>query len=194
MSVTGIGNTGMNQPLIFLPGGISISRGSSVNNEFSASAVLDLSQPAQVFGKLQQLSVNDPERFSQLMTDVADKFDAAAQEEGDSSTGRMLGNMASQFRTAAETGDPSKMPSPGQGGPSGGQGPPPPGGMQGGGKSSGAMMRGISSYKQNESEESDTLLDLINSLNSSSDSTSSSWASSLKVLFSDIADLIDSSV
>jgi hypothetical protein len=98
---------------------------------YSQSDSVDLSKPAQLFSKLQELAKSDPEKFKQVCADIAEKLKAASQE----TTGRdanMLADLAQKFQNVADGGDISQL-----------QPPPPPSFSQSG---------GVSAYSQQQDE------------------------------------------
>ncbi len=76
----------------------------------------EMSNPAELMSKLQQLQEEDPEQFQTVMDQIADELEAAAAEE-EEETGQTsrLSDLAAKFREAAESGDLSIL-----------QPPPPP--------------------------------------------------------------------
>jgi HSP90 family molecular chaperone len=69
---------------------------------------VDLSQAAQVFSKLQDLSQSDPAKFKQITANISSQLKA----EADQSTGAaqtFLSNLAGKFQTASQTGSTSAL-------------------------------------------------------------------------------------
>jgi hypothetical protein len=84
--------------------GASTSPASSTDS----SGSVDLSQAAQFFSKLQNLSQTAPARFKQLTAKISSELQTAAQ----SATGSdqtFLSNLANRFKTASQTGNPSTL-------------------------------------------------------------------------------------
>jgi hypothetical protein len=77
---------------------------------------MQASGPAEMMNKLQTLQVEDPEKFQDVMNQIANEIESAASEEEDTtgSTSR-LNYLAAKFREAAKSGDLSIL-----------QPPPPP--------------------------------------------------------------------
>jgi len=136
---------------------------------------LDLSNPSQLLSKLSQLQSTDPEKFKELMSDIADSLSEAADEAGaDTQEGIILSDFAAKFKSAGETGDLSSL-----------QPPPPPPPPQG------SDMSKIAQYSQNSSNsEASTLLDLLQLLESDSEDSSSSTSLFSKNTLSSIEDLL----
>ncbi len=119
---------------------------------------LSISSPGDLLSKLSQLQESDPEAFKTLMTEIADKLETAASETDDTNEAAVLSDLASKFETAGETGDLSEL-----------QPPPPPD------QSEGTDAGKIAQYLMNSSSTSEetTLVDILNELDSDSDSTGS---------------------
>ncbi len=78
----------------------AISSGSSTTQ----AASVDISKPGELFSKLQKLKAQDPDKYKQVVSDLADKLKTAAS----SATGKdqeVLNNLASKFQDAANGGD-----------------------------------------------------------------------------------------
>ncbi|MHC1781389.1 MAG: hypothetical protein AB9891_01275 [Anaerolineaceae bacterium] len=67
---------------------------------------MEMSNPAEMMSKLQELQEKDPESFQTIMDQIADEIEAAAAEE-EEATGQAspLSDLADKFREAAESGD-----------------------------------------------------------------------------------------
>jgi len=63
---------------------------------------------AQALSELQQLGATDPARLKTVLSDVADKLQAAGEQEG-GTTGQVLSSLAGKVRQAAQTGDLSSL-------------------------------------------------------------------------------------
>ncbi len=89
------------------------------------SDTVEMSKPAELFSKLQQLQASDPEKLKQVLADIAEKLrDAASQKEGEQA--QRLNELADRFEAASQDGDLSAL-----------QPPPPP------------MSGGVDAYQQN---------------------------------------------
>ena len=104
MNITGIGINGTSNYL----GVASVNSGvtktpSSIPPAAGSSASAGISQPGELMGKLQQLSQQDPTKFKEVMSDIADKLREQAQQSGDPNG--MVGKLADKFAQAAQTGD-----------------------------------------------------------------------------------------
>ena len=71
----------------------------------------DISGPGKVFAGLKQLASQDPAKFKEVASDIADKLKDAAGTAGSSAAGaaQFLTDLASKFETAAQTGDVSGL-------------------------------------------------------------------------------------
>ena len=139
---------------------------SEAADDLSSSTSVDISGPAAFLSKLEQLQSSGPEKFQEIVEQLAEKLESAAAEAGDSREGLMLSHMAEQMASVAESGDLSQLRPQ----------PPPSGGAQGG---------PAAAYEQNMGNSMTTLLDY---LNSDDDDESSSL---FDVSGQDIATLID---
>ena len=63
---------------------------------------------AQLLSQLQQLQQTNPSEAKTVLTDIANKLQATAQQDG-GSAGQILGKLASQFQQDAQTGDISSI-------------------------------------------------------------------------------------
>jgi hypothetical protein len=73
-----------------------------------SSGNVDLSQAAQVFSKLQNLSQSNPTQFQQLTAKISSQLQTEAQSAtGSAST--FLSDLANQFQTASQTGNTSSL-------------------------------------------------------------------------------------
>jgi hypothetical protein len=73
-----------------------------------SSGNVDLSQAAQVFSKLQNLSQSSPAQFQQLTAKISSQLQTEAQSAtGSAST--FLSDLANQFQTASQTGNTSSL-------------------------------------------------------------------------------------
>lgn len=136
--------------------------GSTTSSNDSAA----ISGPAQLLSKLSELQRSDPTKLEQVLGQISEALSDEASTASDAQSKQMLSGLASQFASAAKTGDlsslaPAKSGPAGGGGPGGAGGPPPGGRPPGGAPPGGGAARGGSSSK-------------ASSESSSSDSTSSS--------------------
>ena len=74
----------------------------------SSTAPLSAFPLAQSLSQLQQLGQTNPAAFKTVLTDIANKLQATAQQEG-GREGQALSNVASKFQQAAQTGDLSSL-------------------------------------------------------------------------------------
>lgn len=90
----------------------SASSTSTSNNPLSSildsSGNVDLSQAAQVFSKLQDLSQSSPTQFKQLTAKISTELQTEAQKATGSAQ-TFLSNLANQFNTASQTGSTSSL-------------------------------------------------------------------------------------
>jgi len=134
---------------------------------------VQISSPSELLSRLSQLQSADPEKFKEVMNDIADKLKQASEGDGDgASANKMLADLSAKFSGAAETGDLSKL-QPRQGPPPQGPPPPPPGSDQ----------AKINQYGSTQSSSSDddtqTILELLNALlEQDSEDTSTSASAS----------------
>jgi hypothetical protein len=95
------------------------SGGSSTSNTSTATSTdplpipgssgnVDLSQAAQIFKKLQDLSQSNPNQFKQLTAKIATDLQSEAQKATGSAQ-TFLSNLASQFNSASQTGSTSSL-------------------------------------------------------------------------------------
>ena len=76
---------------------------------FSGTDSVETSNPAEFFSKLQELQESDPEKFKEVVSDIADQLEAAAEDEDLSSASSMLSDLAAKFRDVANGGDISQL-------------------------------------------------------------------------------------
>ncbi|MCE5200874.1 MAG: hypothetical protein ABFD54_09835 [Armatimonadota bacterium] len=105
-----------------------VSSDTSLSVSTSSSSVsladsLDLSKPAEIYSKLQELAKSDPEKLKEVCAKIADKLSSAA-EESSGGDNKMLSDLAEKFQNVAEGGDVSQLKPPEP--PSGGGRPQPP--------------------------------------------------------------------
>lgn len=128
---------------------------------------LDISGPAEMFSKLQELAESDPEKLKEVCSDIAEKLKNAAENQ----TGKdaeMLTDLAKKFQSVADGGDVSQLtPS---------KPPPPAGGPQG-------------MINQYSKEEDDTTLELLES-QSSGRSKNSDIAALMSSIFDEINEAV----
>jgi hypothetical protein len=70
---------------------------------------MDKSRPGEFFNKLEALKESDPEKFKEIVTQIADKLETAAKDEDLSSASSMLTDLATRFRDVANGGDISQI-------------------------------------------------------------------------------------
>ena len=114
MTISSIGsiyNTAPLSPVQQVSSGTqSITSGSDSNT--SSIGLTDgtkISSQAQFLSQLQQLQTNDPDKFKQVVTDIANKLGQAAQQLGKSGEGKFLADLAAKFQSVADTGDLSPL-------------------------------------------------------------------------------------
>jgi len=73
-----------------------------------SGAAASVSPLAQYLSQLQQLQQSNPTEFTSVLTDIANKLQAAGQQDG-GSQGQALAHLASRVRQAAQTGDLSAL-------------------------------------------------------------------------------------
>ena len=67
-----------------------------------AASATDISKPAQLYSKLQQLQTSDPAKYKATLTDVAGKLRTAADKAGSTTDeGKFLSTLADKFDKAA---------------------------------------------------------------------------------------------
>jgi hypothetical protein len=74
----------------------------------SPAAQASISKPGELFGKLQQLEQQDPDKFKQIVGSIADNLRSAAQQAGGQGSS-FLDKLADRFDQAAQTGDLSSL-------------------------------------------------------------------------------------
>jgi hypothetical protein len=94
------------------------SQTGSVSTTDSTTDTVDISKPAQLYSKLQQLASSDPEKLKEVCSSIADELESASK----SATGfdaKMYSALAGKFRSVSEGGDVSQLkpPEPPSGGP-----------------------------------------------------------------------------
>ncbi|GAP21594.1 hypothetical protein [Leptolinea tardivitalis] len=70
---------------------------------------MESSNPSEFFSKLQDLQESDPEKFQEVVSSIADKLEAASEDEDLSSASSMLSDLATKFRDVANGGDISQL-------------------------------------------------------------------------------------
>lgn len=118
----------------------------------------NMSKISSLLSKLETLQSEDPDKFNEIVSNIADELEAAAAEEDSEFSSKMLSDLASKFRSAAESGDLSSLMPP--------EPPPPPPSGQ-------ATQNGTAQYAEENTDEITKLLsgqqsmeDLRASLNS----------------------------
>ncbi|MGD0209919.1 MAG: hypothetical protein ABSC14_02935 [Desulfomonilia bacterium] len=79
-------------------GAVGSSQGDSVN----------VSQSSQLFSQLQQLQQSDPDKFKQVMTNIAGELQSAAQGK-DGFEAKLFSDLATKFQNVANGGDISQL-------------------------------------------------------------------------------------
>ncbi len=69
----------------------------------------NISPLAQLLSDLQQLQAKSPDQFKQVVTQIASQLQAAAQQQGQTSQGQFLTDLAGKFQNVASTGDLSQL-------------------------------------------------------------------------------------
>jgi hypothetical protein len=69
-----------------------------------SSGNVNLSQAAQFFSKLQDLSQSNPSQFKKLTAEISSQLQTDAQKATTTGSQTFLNNLASQFQTASQTG------------------------------------------------------------------------------------------
>lgn len=86
----------------------SASGTSDTSEASGVAASADMSKPAELLNKLKQLKQQDPTKFKQVMSDIADELRTAAKNSG-AAGGAMLSKLADKFEQAGQTGDLSTL-------------------------------------------------------------------------------------
>lgn len=68
-----------------------------------------ISGPGQLYGNLQKLLAKDPDKFKQVVTQIANQLQSAAQQEGQDPVGQFLSKLADKFQNVANGGDLSRL-------------------------------------------------------------------------------------
>jgi hypothetical protein len=90
-----------------VPGSNLNNRAAGAPSVFSGeAATVQISRPGQLLSKLQQLKLENPLKFTQLLSDTAGKLRAISQEGGGDHT---LARLAAGFQKAADSGDLSAL-------------------------------------------------------------------------------------
>ena len=128
---------------------------------------IDMSKPGEMFSQLEKLQKSDPAKFKQVVSDIADKLEAASKDSTAEGASSMLSDLAAKFRDVANGGDISEIKPPESPSYSGSQ-------------------DGISQYKLQQAGTQSNLL--------SGSTASSSSSSSLQDLFNSIFDEVNKAV
>ena len=80
---------------------------SSIPPAGNAAASANISKRGQLLQKLQELQQQDPQQFTQIVTQMADSLQQIANQSGDSNG--MAAKLASAFKNVASTGDLSAL-------------------------------------------------------------------------------------
>ena len=117
MNLSGVGNSGSITDLTALYGA-QVSRATSSSTISAATSAtedttgktdsLSISKPAEMFSKLEQLKASDPEKFKQVVTDIASKLKSAAEKQSGPAAA-MLSDLAGKFENVAKGGDLSQL-------------------------------------------------------------------------------------
>ena len=75
----------------------------------AGSDTTQISSRGQLLADLQQLQTQDPAKFQQVVTQIAQELQAAAQQQGQTPQGQFLSNLAAKFQNVATTGDLSQL-------------------------------------------------------------------------------------
>jgi hypothetical protein len=78
------------------------------DHDGSRTGSASVSPVGKLFSQLAQLQQSDPARFKTVLTDIANKLQAAGQQDG-GAQGQALADLASKFQQAAQTGDLSSL-------------------------------------------------------------------------------------
>jgi hypothetical protein len=89
--------------------GISGAANASSNSGAGGQVSANISGPGQLFSELQQLQAQDPTKFQQVVSQIANQLQSAAQQQGSSSQGSFLTNLANTFKNIANGGDLSQL-------------------------------------------------------------------------------------
>ncbi len=77
--------------------------------EGGGGASASISGIGQLLSALQQLQTQSPNQFTQVASQISSQLQSAAQQQGPSSQGKALTDLASQFQNVASTGDLSQL-------------------------------------------------------------------------------------
>jgi hypothetical protein len=69
----------------------------------------DLSNPAQFFSELKQLSTQDPSAFKSITSQIAQQLTTAAQSSTDPNQAALFNSLAANFQSASQTGNFSSL-------------------------------------------------------------------------------------
>jgi hypothetical protein len=72
-------------------------------------ATSSISGPGQLLSELQLLQAQDPSKFKDVVSQIANELQTAAQQQGSSGAGQFLSNLAARFQNVANTGDLSQL-------------------------------------------------------------------------------------
>ncbi len=110
MSITPASSTTINPFLIstdpsqILGADLSTSDSTSTDSTSGLSSA-QLSQPAQLFSKLQELLATNPTEATSILSQLSQQLQATAQSSSDPQAAKVLSSLAAKFATAAQTGD-----------------------------------------------------------------------------------------
>jgi hypothetical protein len=97
------------QGISSLPQPSQTQQSGQVSDPDAASDSAGISQASQFLSKLEQLKQQDPAQFKQVLSQIADKLTAAAQQQTQGTDSQFLTQLADKFRNAAQTGDLSQL-------------------------------------------------------------------------------------
>ncbi|HLJ93761.1 MAG TPA: hypothetical protein VKU02_11285 [Gemmataceae bacterium] len=98
------------QPTQFL-GAKKASQGLAGGEDGSGrgSSSASISGVGQLLGSLQQLQAQNPSQFQQVVAQIANQLQTAAQQQGQTREGQFLSNLASKFENVANGGSLSQL-------------------------------------------------------------------------------------
>jgi hypothetical protein len=70
---------------------------------------VSISGIGQLLGALQQLQTQSPNQFTQVVSQISNQLQTAAQQQGQTSQASALSDLANQFQNVASTGDLSQL-------------------------------------------------------------------------------------
>lgn len=111
MSVAGIsGNSGTGSLVSILKSMSTTATSTSGASSASGSSdSTEISGPAEFLSKLQQLKTQDPDKFKELLTEMAESLKSAAESATSEQDQKMLASLAEKFTSVANGGDLSEL-------------------------------------------------------------------------------------